>query len=66
MRINNSFLFGLITGIAVGYYLATDDKEELIENVKDKAARAKDAIEGGIEKGKKLVDDLKGRRNEAQ
>jgi hypothetical protein len=65
MRIKNSFLFGLLTGVGIGYYLASDDKEELIERVKDTAAQARDVVEGGIEKGRKLVDDIRSKKNDA-
>ena len=64
MKIKNSFLFGLITGVGIGYYLASDDKEELIETVKDTARKVKDTVASGVEKGKKLVDDIKMRREE--
>ncbi|MBA3648409.1 MAG: hypothetical protein H0W62_07655 [Chitinophagales bacterium] len=64
MKINNSFLFGLATGISIGYYLATDDKDQLMENVRGKANQAKNLVEDGIEKGKKVVSDIRAKRNE--
>ena len=62
MRIKNSFVIGVLTGIGIGYYLATEDKEELMESVKDTAKKMKDTVSAGVEKGKKLVEDIKGYR----
>ena len=65
MRINNSFLLGLAAGACLGYYFASDDddKEEFIENVKNTANKMKDLVGDGIEKGKKVVADIKDKRN---
>jgi hypothetical protein len=59
MRINNAFLLGIVTGIGIGYYLASDDKEAVIEDLKDTAGRVKDTLSEGINKGKKLIRDMK-------
>lgn len=59
-----SLFFGMAVGFCVGYYLATEDKEELVSNVKDSANRAKDFVENGINKGKKLVDEMRSRSQE--
>jgi hypothetical protein len=64
MRINNSFLIGLATGLCLGYYLTSEDKEEIIEGVKKTANKVRDAVDQGIEKGKKLVAEAKSRREE--
>jgi gas vesicle protein len=53
------FLMGAAVGVAVGYFLASDDKEEIIDNIKNKVNKVKDDLEGQIEKGKKIVTDLK-------
>ena len=58
------FLMGAAIGVAVGYFLASDDKEEIIENIKDKVNKVKDDLEGQMEKGKKLVADLKKKAND--
>ena len=64
MRINNSFLIGLATGLCLGYYLTSEDKEEIIEGVKKTANKVKDVVDQGIEKGKKLVADTRSKRGE--
>ena len=64
MRIKNSFVLGLLTGIGLGYYLATDDKEELMEGVKETAKKMKDTVSAGMEKGKKFVEDIRGHQQE--
>ncbi|MBP9883419.1 MAG: YtxH domain-containing protein, partial [Chitinophagales bacterium] len=58
---STALFFGIAVGIGIGYYLATDDKDELIANVKDSVNKAKDMVETGINKGRKLIDDVKSR-----
>jgi len=58
------FLLGAAVGVAVGYFLASDNKEEIISNVKEKVNKVKDDLEGQIEKGKKLVNDLRQKAND--
>ncbi len=58
------FLLGAVTGVAIGYFLASDNKEEIISNIKDKVNKVKDDLEGQIEKGKKLVNDIKQKAND--
>lgn len=53
------FIFGAAVGVAVGYFLASDNKEEIISDIKEKVNKATDTLEDQIEKGKKLVGDLK-------
>ncbi len=62
---STALFFGIAVGIGIGYYLATDDKDELIANVKDSVNKAKDMVETGINKGRKLIDDVKSRTQEA-
>jgi len=54
-----TFLLGAAAGAAIGFYLASDNKEELISNVKDAAKKVKENFDEEFEKGKKFVDDLK-------
>lgn len=61
---STALFFGIAVGIGIGYYLATDDKEELIDNVKDSVNKAKDAVQNGINKGRRFVEDIKGRAQE--
>jgi len=65
MRINNSFLLGLAAGACLGYYFASDEdeREEFIESVKSGATKVKDVVGEGIERGKKVVADIKDKRN---
>ena len=65
MRINNSFLLGLTAGACLGYYLASSDeeREELVESVKSNANKMKDMVGEGIERGKKVVANIKERVN---
>ena len=35
------FLLGAVTGVAIGYFLASDNKEEIISNIKDKVNKVK-------------------------
>ncbi|MEO6165891.1 MAG: hypothetical protein ABIO46_05935 [Chitinophagales bacterium] len=62
---STALFFGLAIGIGIGYYLATDDKDELIANVKDSVNKAKDMVESGITKGRRLVDEIQSRSQEA-
>ena len=58
------FLLGAVTGVAIGYFLASDNKEEIISNIKAKVNKLKDDLEGQIQKGKRLVDDIKQKAND--
>lgn len=63
MTIKNSFLLGVITGLGIGYYLASENKEELIDNVKSAAGKVKDVVSEGLARGKKMVNDLRSEEN---
>jgi gas vesicle protein len=58
------FLAGAAVGLAVGYFLAAENKEEIAGTIKDKINKVKDDLEGDIEKGKKIVDDLRRTAND--
>lgn len=51
-----AFLAGAAVGAAVGYFLNSDKKDELVEDLKEGAASLKQAIEDGIGKVKDFVD----------
>lgn len=57
-------LLGAAAGAVLGYYLASDDKEQLLEDWKKMAGKVKDELENEIEKGQQIVDDLKNKVND--
>jgi len=59
-----TFLLGLAAGAAIGIFLASDNKEEILNDLKDTARKIKDNLDEEIEKGKKFVDDLKNKVND--
>jgi gas vesicle protein len=64
-KINNNkllmaFLAGAAVGAAVGYFLNSDKKDELVEDLKEGAASLKQTIEEGLGKVKDLVDAFTG------
>ena len=58
------FILGAAAGVALGYFLASDNKEEIIEDLKTTAKKVRDNLEEEIEKGKHFVEDLKHKVNE--
>jgi len=53
-----AFLAGAAVGAAVGYFLNSDKKDELLEDLKESALKIKDDLQVGIEKGKSVIDNL--------
>jgi gas vesicle protein len=53
------FILGAAVGVAVGYFLASDNKEEIISDIKEKVGKATETLEEQIEKGKKIVGEIK-------
>ena len=51
-----AFLAGAAVGVAVGYFLNSDKKDELVEDMKEGAARLKHTLEEGLGKVKDIVD----------
>jgi gas vesicle protein len=51
-----AFLAGATVGAAVGYFLNSDKKDELVEDLKEGAASLKQTIEDGLGKVKDIVD----------
>ena len=47
-----TLLIGLAAGVAIGYFLATDDKEALIEDAKGAFNKGKDFVKDTLQKGK--------------
>jgi uncharacterized membrane-anchored protein YhcB (DUF1043 family) len=54
-----ALIAGAAVGVAIGYFLNSDKKEEISNDIKDKASKFKDDLADVFEKGKKVVDDLK-------
>ena len=59
-----TFIAGVAVGAAIGYYLATEDKEQLMEDLKDSAGKIRDELEREMEKGRQVVNDIKTRVND--
>ena len=57
-------LLGAAAGAALGFYLATDDKDKLLSDLKATAGKVKDELENEIEKGKQMVDHLKNKMSD--
>jgi gas vesicle protein len=63
-KIVRAFLVGVVAGAAIGYFLASDNKEEIIDDLKNTAQKIKDNLEEDIERGKQIVADLKSKVND--
>ena len=53
-----AFLAGAAVGVAVGYLLNSEKKDEIIDDLKQSATKIKDDLKEGIEKGKTMIDAL--------
>ncbi|HVB02107.1 MAG TPA: YtxH domain-containing protein [Chitinophagaceae bacterium] len=53
-----TFILGAALGLAIGYFMNSDDKDELISSLKDKAGKIKDSLKEQLEKGKDLIGKL--------
>jgi hypothetical protein len=53
-----ALLAGAAVGIAIGYFLNSDKKDELISDLKDGASKFKDDLADKFEKGKTIFDNL--------
>jgi Tfp pilus assembly protein PilO len=60
---NSKILFailgGVAVGVAIGYFLNSDKKDELIDDLKESASKLKDGLAEKFEKGKTIFEDLK-------
>ena len=54
-----AFIAGAATGIAIGYFLASENKGEILEDLKAGAQKIKDSLGREINKGVQFVEDLK-------
>lgn len=58
------FIIGAAVGAAIGYLLASDKKDEVVQDIKDAASKIKDELGNQFEKGKQVVDDIKTKAND--
>lgn len=58
-----TFVLGAAAGIVVGYFLASDDKAEIISDLRDSATTIREELETQIERGKQFADQLKSKVN---
>lgn len=54
-----AFIAGAAIGGAVAWFLTSDKKEEILDELKNTAGKLKDDLTDTVEKGKRLVDDIK-------
>ncbi len=54
-----ALLAGAAVGVAIGYFLNSDKKDELVNDLKEGASKIKDDLADQFEKGKTIVNDLK-------
>jgi uncharacterized membrane-anchored protein YhcB (DUF1043 family) len=54
-----ALLGGVAVGVAIGYFLNSDKKDEIVDNLKEKASKLKDDLSDEIDKGRSIIDDLK-------
>jgi uncharacterized membrane-anchored protein YhcB (DUF1043 family) len=54
-----ALLGGVAIGVAIGYFLNSDKKDEIVDNLKEKASKLKEDLSDEIDKGKSIIDDLK-------
>jgi len=61
-----AFVAGAAIGAAIGYFLNSSKKDELVADLKEGAANFKDTVEEGLDKAKELFDALKNKDSEAE
>ena len=54
-----ALLGGVAVGVAIGYFLNSSKKDEMMEDFKESAARIKKDLSDKFEKGKTIFEDLK-------
>lgn len=54
-----ALLAGAAVGVAIGYFLNSDKKDELVSDLKEGASKLKNDLAEKIEKGKSILEDLK-------
>ena len=54
-----AFIAGAAVGAAIGYFLNSDKKEEIISDIKEGASKLKNDIEDNLTKAKEMVNNLR-------
>ena len=53
-----ALLAGAAIGVVIGFFLNSEKKDEIIEDLKEGASKLKDNLAEEIEKGKTIIEDL--------
>lgn len=54
-----AFIAGAAVGAAIGYFLNSDKKEELLADIQDGASKLKNDIKENLTKAKEMVDNFR-------
>jgi hypothetical protein len=54
-----AFIAGAAVGAAIGYFLNSDKKDEILTDLKESASKLKKDIEENINKAKEVVDNFR-------
>jgi gas vesicle protein len=58
MNILLAFVAGAAVGAAIGYFLNSDKKEEVFNDLKESASKLKNDIEENLNKAREMVDSF--------
>jgi hypothetical protein len=64
-RILLAFIAGAAVGAAIGYFLNSDKKEEILNDFKEGASKLRNDIEDNLTKAKEMVDNFRNGRTDA-
>ena len=54
-----AFVAGAAIGAAIGYFLNSDKKEDILNDLKDSASKLKENIEENLTRAKEVVDQFR-------
>ncbi len=54
-----AFVAGAAIGAAIGYFLHSDKKEDILNDLKDSASKLKENIEDNLTRAKEVVDQFR-------
>jgi hypothetical protein len=57
-KIIAALLVGAAVGAAIGYFIASEDKDEAMDTIEGTITVIKDKLHNGIEKGRTALNDL--------